>query len=501
VIYRRHTENAPGGANARTPAALLMAIVVLGCGDAGLPGILAGDEVSLGAATPRVDLAHCLNVDCRPEKSERQAIPGEERSCEPRLAEELELIRFRELVHESECPGGGSEAPAPTCTNSAGISGVGCDELVACWAAAGDVALAPDRTTWIAIDVNGTDPNADRPVSGVWVVHEAQDGSVLGARMLAMESRSGPRIANVNARLSMDERGHAWVLLRRSVGDELQGYIDWNHDVAVDYVLIELDEDGRELGTRIPIALRASTSHGLPEQQLMIASTERGLLLAEARFGSGSIGLLDLPSRTVRWVQTREQRLAIRDLVSDASGEITILTRSPNLDLSGRIERYTATGRLAWERVWKQLSPTTSALSGNMTIDASGTLRIAEQVDLPEAAVHRIAADGMSRSTTRLRAPQLLQNLISGGSTGGDSGAFSALTAQNSLLMSMGSLKLGDAPEVAVVYELSEDATACRLYTWAGPQGMFGTFRVDAARQLHFTTQQGYGVLQLPEAP
>jgi hypothetical protein len=498
VLDKRLTGHARRRASARTAAVLLISIHGMACADASFSDILGGDEVSLGAASPRVDLARCLHADCRPETSERQVLPGQELSCDPGKAEEVESLRFRALIRDVECPE--AATAGVTCTSSDGILGVGCDDLVACSATASDIAVGPDGTLWISIDVSGTDPNTDRRATGVWVVHEADDGSVLRAQMLAFESRPAPTIATVNARLWVDERGHAFVLVRRPVGDEMQGFIDWSRDFTLEHELIELDDDGREVGSRIQITLRANAPARFPEQQLMLASTGPALILGEMRVGSGSIGSLDMASRTVRWVQTREQRLGLVDMVSDAAGEITILTRSPNSQLSGRIERYTTTGQLAWERVWKEVGPTTSSASAsNMTIDAAGTVHIAENLGVSEFAVHRIPADGTSRSTTRLQAVTLPDFM--GGSSSGEPWSFSSLTPQGTLLMNAGTFIFGDAAEAAYLYELSEDATICRLYSWSGPPGYLTGVRVDAGRKLYLTTEQGYGVLQLPEAP
>lgn len=503
-------------------ACIVACCALLACDVDSWSGALSGAEVQLGTTNAALDLSVCKDTHCGPFSVPRVAIElPPVRSCDPggvRTITNVWRAQLSKVLHDCR---GVSPDEDPQCEGGTTYYDSQCPGIGPCQMSGFVVSPSVDDTLWAATGFNGPTrarPNAisarslgDTTLGGIVLYHYAADGTQLSAETVVAEQLDSGYVYYY-ADLQTDARGHLFMAVERSHGEDEEadsqtpGGKPWRS-------LLEFDAHGRRVGA--PIVFARDTTPQTYWDGLQLLRSGDSLVLGQLKFGGGGLGLLDPLSRSLRWTQSRAGRLGMTAFGASDRGEITVLTRSPNLMPSGRIEHFDATGELSWEHVYDP-AMTSSFNTPSLVVqpDGDALMFAADQPvpppppapapgDMPEPEgpvftllVHKFGRDGSAQWVTTFPSappPGLTSNAF------GIGGGASILSPSGTLLALIASSMPTHAPSVTSLGAVSNDGQRCALYEWADDHEALPVFRADPHGRIYFATTTGFGLMSLTQ--
>lgn len=477
----------------------LLACVGAGCDSDSWSGALGGGEVELGSVQAAIDLGHCAAADCGPFDVMRpQVMFPRWLTCSERDVVQLGTDWQTRLAPPQSGCAGMAEVPAGVDCDLQRWQDAECPGVGACQLHGLRIALAPDGNL---LAVAGFGPprastDVDAGLGGIVVYHQAADGSGLSAQTLVVERVAQDQALYFEADVAIDPRGHAFVAATRRLSARAVGPRRGDGSETVSRSLIEIDAQGRVAGSPIAFVDEPVTSDMVNGFTLRLAGG--ALALAQRRYGGGGIGLLELASRKLRWVQTRRGRLGISTMAAHADGGVSLSTRSPIGLTSGRVEHYDAEGQLAWERSWRQ--PTTSLLGGEF-IASDGADQLFAIETLSETGVTQqlrsfaykfnVAGEGLWASELFDSATRLT---LDAGFRFGE--PIWATTPTGALLFVGASAQPpSSSPARSELTAIARDGGRCGQYEWQDPYDVLEQLALGADGHVYFASSMGFGRL------
>jgi hypothetical protein len=451
---------------------------------AALPLQIEDTELSEAA----IDIGECRNTDCTAPIDDRPPASSEKTTCRPDERGKLSAVWLADY----------STPPDPECDPLMQPCGaepavVDCGELGPCTITGFQIAPGTEGDLWVLGNIAA--PKYSASVGGLWLAHHAADGSSLSAEVVAGDDVGEDKYVYYGGSIAVDERNHVFLVASKQVGEAAEAQWGPVVDTEASAWLVEFDGEGKQVGPRVPVVGASDKPWFVAPQPTVVGPGS--LALFERQLVSGSIAMLALESRTLRWVQTREGRLGLGSSVVDADGQVTALTTSPDQQPSGRIEHYAADGELAWERTLPWRERRNFGPVADVALDREGNVLASSIEGDQETVVQKIGRDGQSAWLTGIVATPL--ESAAGGWGGGYGPSKALVGADGTLFINGGSFQTYDengmamSPSTTFLYELSSDGARCGLWRWESEYPDFQQVALAEDGSFYFASWSGFG--------
>lgn len=309
-----------------------------------LPALATGCYERILASSPETDLLSCYATDCTGPAVAATQATWSDQGCTVEPPGNLAAQWLRR-----------------------GADPVLCDQLGPCTMSGFRIAAATDGALWVAGTATSVpSQSGDTYDGGLWLARYDAEGALLAARMVDLER--GVMGLDYPISIAPGADGHLWLgALKRTTRREHGGAGQWRDIATASQWIAEYDANLQPLGE--PMLLHTGGA------ALAIAAAGTGVVaLAVTDDDVGVLAMADVRQGSVRWVQTRPDGAAVKSLVVDALGQVSVLTAPPTGPDSayGAVESYDAGGRMAWQL--GQSVPTSAPESFGFALDAAGGL-------------------------------------------------------------------------------------------------------------------------------